>query len=1011
MTRKASPDPMRLHRVSLAGLGPFSDPVDLDLDGLPGPLVACCGDVGEGKSTLLELAFPGVLYRETPTRGSLSSLLTAREGYVEATITHGGRWTIRHTVRKVGRKTAGESVVLDEKGKPAYEGTSLPAFDAWSAAHLPAPEVFYASTFTRQSRPEVDLTKAATLVEKGETARKSAMLRALAIEIYEKHRGAARARKTIADESAAKLEERIADERARAGITVEAAEEAVTAARVRAAGAAAELMTAREEAVATAAARIAHAAAVAAATAARVQHDALEERSGEARARRDELLRRLEAARALLAYADEIGVAATRIAAIEEEIAALAAAEDAASRAAVGAEHEAGIAELRARAATDRAEAAARHVAAGRVELRRRIEGARARLAEREGRAHAAEEALWRAPAIRAAVARDAALIPEIGALDEAATATREERQAASGRAGGARAAEAEATRRLAEAQRRGAIASRRLVDAAFVDEAVVALPAAEAAAAEAGEAHWLATAAAEEARIAAGAALEGRHAALLGFVRAVAAGLPDPRGVAREAIAADERAALASTGPGRAAVAAALSQAAEALAAARDRVGALRLLAARSEEVAAAREEAAAAEEAAREAGAVVATERIRAAEAEEAGRGCDGRAEEIRQTRALLAFERNALAGLVAAAPSLDTAAAQLAEAARAAAEIGEELAETEWALGALPVDDGPEAAGARREAVEAAAARDEARSRATFHTDAARASGAARAALLHERTGLATIATHAAAIAPAEEQIRALTPEIAAAEETVAALAAELGAVEIPAVPPAPPADDGAAVAAAEEAVRVAEAAAGRADEGLRHARASAARIEVLEHERAAALEQADDAAAAAQGIGFVIADSVDAAGPRLTRDVNFLLHTCLSPRWTVEVQTMRPGSEKGKLVECCDFFVLDTFKDRRAPIETFSGGEAQLIGEAIALAFTMLATSSGGAPTIVRDEASTHLDAKWSRAWVEMLRLAAREVNASKVIFVSHATDGGALADCRIVVKGGRVEVEM
>ena len=162
---------MRFDKISLKGLGPFHRESTLDLAAIPGTLVAIAGGNGQGKSTLLE-CLAGALYRETPTRGSLASLATARDAYVEVHAVNGHAWTIRQVVDAVSGK--GEALVLDEAGAPALPSGKVREFDNWAKAHLPAPEVLYASTFAAQG--------SGGFLELGAGDRKAVLLRVLGVE-------------------------------------------------------------------------------------------------------------------------------------------------------------------------------------------------------------------------------------------------------------------------------------------------------------------------------------------------------------------------------------------------------------------------------------------------------------------------------------------------------------------------------------------------------------------------------------------------------------------------------------------------------------------------------------------------------------------------------------------------------------------------------------------------------------------------------------------------------------
>ena len=167
---------MRLDSVKIRGLGPFRDEVKLDMAELgDATLVAVCGDNGEGKSTLLEMAICGAFYRRTPTQGSLKDRATARDSLLEVVVTGSESYTIRHLIDGVSGK--GESVVLDASGKPVSGSTKVSDFDSWAAKTLPPEEVLLASTFgAQQDRGFLGASP---------SDRKAILLRALGIARYE----------------------------------------------------------------------------------------------------------------------------------------------------------------------------------------------------------------------------------------------------------------------------------------------------------------------------------------------------------------------------------------------------------------------------------------------------------------------------------------------------------------------------------------------------------------------------------------------------------------------------------------------------------------------------------------------------------------------------------------------------------------------------------------------------------------------------------------------------------
>ncbi len=173
-----------------------------------------------------------------------------------------------------------------------------------------------------------------------------------------------------------------------------------------------------------------------------------------------------------------------------------------------------------------------------------------------------------------------------------------------------------------------------------------------------------------------------------------------------------------------------------------------------------------------------------------------------------------------------------------------------------------------------------------------------------------------------------------------------------------------------------------------------------------------QRADHLAAtrAAQRWGRLAADvgkdglqalEIDAAGPELTTLVNDLLESCLGSRFAVTIETQRASADGKRQIEGCDVLVTDRERARTDRVETFSGGERVLIGEAVSLALTMLAARRlGHGATLVRDESGAALSPENGRAYVAMLRRAAVLARADRVLFVTHNPDLAALADDRI-----------
>jgi exonuclease SbcC len=161
---------MQFNSITVRGLGPFKSEVRLDVDSLPGPLVAITGPNGSGKSTLLGLLAAGCIDREIPTSSygkyqTLAELATSRSSMVEVTLTNGHRYTIRQVVDS--QTGSGASVLLgkdgmslrDEKGQVIVPDGKVSKFDAWAKKAFKPQDVREVSIFSAQGHSGVfDLT-------------------------------------------------------------------------------------------------------------------------------------------------------------------------------------------------------------------------------------------------------------------------------------------------------------------------------------------------------------------------------------------------------------------------------------------------------------------------------------------------------------------------------------------------------------------------------------------------------------------------------------------------------------------------------------------------------------------------------------------------------------------------------------------------------------------------------------------------------------------------------------
>jgi DNA repair exonuclease SbcCD ATPase subunit len=240
---------------------------------------------------------------------------------------------------------------------------------------------------------------------------------------------------------------------------------------------------------------------------------------------------------------------------------------------------------------------------------------------------------------------------------------------------------------------------------------------------------------------------------------------------------------------------------------------------------------------------------------------------------------------------------------------------------------------------------------------------------------------------------------------------ALLAKIEATPEPVPPEASP-----DVANLEKVLRVAQsghsaavAAVGAAQASLDAANSAAVRASELRAQLGATTQEQSDWTRLGEDLGRdgLQAALIDGACGEITAVTNDLLHSCIGSRWTVTLDTQRTSSDGKKQIEGFDVRVLDTEAGRDTTAETLSGGERVLVSEAISLALTALACRKAGVehPTLVRDETGAALDAEKARGYVSMLRRAATQIGADRVLFVSHSREVQELADARIEVGCG------
>jgi exonuclease SbcC len=358
---------------------------------------------------------------------------------------------------------------------------------------------------------------------------------------------------------------------------------------------------------------------------------------------------------------------------------------------------------------------------------------------------------------------------------------------------------------------------------------------------------------------------------------------------------------------------------------------------------------------------------------------------------------------------------------ETARISRDAANVNAEKLTALRALAAQarDAAEAVTVARRAVDDATARERAAEadEGAAREPASRAAGilsAAERVLVTTRT----VAGRASEIAAARSALEQIAARETAARATLdeRRRARDL-APEPPALPPQPAdlAVPEAAVQQAEKRHADAQAAVTRAEAAVEQAREAAARVTAMEAERAALDEQLADLVKLGEDLGTrgLIALLVDAAGPELSEIASALLRECYGPRWSVAFRTTRIGTD-GQEIE--DFIVEVTDSHEAVPnprdAREFSGGQRVIIGEAVSLALATIAIRRSGLQgcTLVRDESGAALDEETAPLYPAMLRAAARLAGARRVLFVTHNPALPALCDGRVTVQAGQFRID-
>jgi len=187
---------MKILTVSVAGIGPFAEPVTLDLRDVPSGLIAVCGANGQGKTFLLE-SMVAAWFRRFPSRGEILDYATTKTAYIDVTAVLEGRGTYRARLQLDGVKRVSDAI-LERDGRLLNDG-KVSTFDEAVARELPPLPLVLASAFAAQN-------KAGSFLRLDKGKRKELFAQLLGLDHYEALAATARTCALTVDRRVAELQ-------------------------------------------------------------------------------------------------------------------------------------------------------------------------------------------------------------------------------------------------------------------------------------------------------------------------------------------------------------------------------------------------------------------------------------------------------------------------------------------------------------------------------------------------------------------------------------------------------------------------------------------------------------------------------------------------------------------------------------------------------------------------------------------------------------------------------------
>lgn len=154
-------------------------------------------------------------------------------------------------------------------------------------------------------------------------------------------------------------------------------------------------------------------------------------------------------------------------------------------------------------------------------------------------------------------------------------------------------------------------------------------------------------------------------------------------------------------------------------------------------------------------------------------------------------------------------------------------------------------------------------------------------------------------------------------------------------------------------------------------------------------------------------------IECSAEQLTSITNDLLRAGGDYRHTVTVQTERLSADRKRMIPCLDFRVYDSTESIEKESRRLSEGGKQLVGTPLGLSLIILGCQRAGisGPTIFLDEVANNLDAVNTPRFIGSLRRFAEILGGdARIVFISQDPQIWDLADSRIFIEAGKLRPE-